>query len=82
MKIDFDEQFNSGNGDNETTKEYKPGTVKMTGFAIKAGEKKVYFTIPFSYSKSASESMADKGGSMGGIGKMSGFMKGENQNSH
>lgn len=54
----------------------------MTGFAIKAGEKKVYFTIPFSYSKSASESMAEKGGGMGGIGKMSGFMKGENHNSH
>ncbi len=78
VEIDFDEEFTSGSGDNETTKEYNLGSVKMAGFTIKTGEvKKVDFTVPFSYSKSASESLAEKGGVMGGIGKVGGFLKNE-----
>lgn len=78
VEIEFEEEFTTGKGDNETTKEFKLGSVKLPGFSIKTGEvKKLDFTVPFSYSKSASESMAEKGGVVGGIGKVSGFLKGE-----
>lgn len=78
VEIEFKEAFTTGSGDNQTTKDYELGKVKLAGFAIKTGEtKKVEFTLPFSYAKSASESLAEKGGVMGGIGKVSGFMKGE-----
>lgn len=78
VKIEFEEDFTTGSGDNATTKKFELGSVKLAGFAIKKDEvKNVEFTLPFSYTKSASESMADKGGVIGGIGKVSGFMKGE-----
>lgn len=78
VEVEFEEEFTTGKGDNETTKEFKLGSVKLPGFAIKKGEiKKLEFAVPFSYSKSASESMAEKGGVVGGIGKVSGFLKGE-----
>jgi hypothetical protein len=78
VKVEFEEDFTTGTGDNATTKKYNLGSVKMNGFSIKKDEvKTVEFALPFSYAKSASESMAEKGGVMGGIGKVSGFMKGE-----
>jgi hypothetical protein len=78
VKIDFEEAFTTGSGDNATTKKFELGSVKMGGFAIKKDEVKTLdFTLPFTYTKTSSESMAEKGGVMGGIGKVSGFMKGE-----
>ncbi|MDQ3111502.1 MAG: sporulation protein [Bacteroidota bacterium] len=78
VKIEFEETFTTGSGDKATTKKFELGSVKLNGFAINKGEtKNVVFTLPFSYSKTASERLADKGGVMGGIGKVSGFMQGE-----
>jgi hypothetical protein len=78
VEVVFEEAFTSGTGDNATTKKFTLGSTKVNGFAIKKDEvKTVEFSLPFSYTKSASESMADKGGLVGGLGKVGGFMKGE-----
>lgn len=78
VKIVFEEAFTSGTGENEKTKKFELGSVKLNGFAINKDEtKNVVFTLPFNYSKTASENLAEKGGVLGGIGKVGGFMKGE-----
>lgn len=78
VKVEFEEVFTSGTGDKEVTKKFELGSVKLNGFAINKDEtKNVVFTLPFSYSKTANESMADKGGVIGGLGKVGGFMSGE-----
>lgn len=78
VKIEFEEAFTTGSGDNATTKKFELGNVKMGGFSIKKEEVKTMdFTLPFTYTKTSSEAMAEQGGVMGGLGKVSGFMKGE-----
>ncbi len=78
VEIKFEETFTTGTGDKAVTKNFELGKVKLGGFAISKDEtKNVVFTLPFSYMKTANESMADKGGVIGGLGKVGGFMSGE-----
>jgi hypothetical protein len=52
----------------------------LQGFDIKKDEvKEIEFELLFSYAKSSNEAMADKGGVMGGLGKVGSFLDGEKQ---
>jgi SpoOM protein len=78
VEIKLEEQYSTGSGDNKSTSEIKLGEIKLPGFSIKSGEvKNVEFTLPFSYGKSQNESMAAKGGLVGGLGKVGSFMNNE-----
>lgn len=78
VKIEFEENYTTGRGDDKETKEIKLGEVKLPGFEIKTGEvKTIDFSVPFTYSKSSNEQMAEKGGLVGGLGKMGSFVGGE-----
>jgi DUF917 family protein len=78
VEVEFEEKYSTGSGDNKTTKEYELGKVKLAGFSIKAGEtKNVEFSVPFTYAKSNNEAMAEKGGLVGGLGKVGKFMNSE-----
>lgn len=78
VKIEFEEQYTTGTGDNKETKEIKLGEKTLPGFEIKTGEvKTIEFSVPFTYSKSSNEQMAEKGGVIGGLGKIGSFVGGE-----
>lgn len=78
VEIKFEESFTIGKGEDKKTKNFTWGEMKMPGFEIKAGEiKNIPFELPFDYSKSKNEAMTDKGGVMGGLGKVSTFLDGE-----
>ncbi len=69
--IRLDEEFTTGRGDDKKTKTYEIGKMKLPGFEMKAGETKdVPFTLDYSYTKTATEALAEKGGVLGGIGKL------------
>ena len=66
------EEYSTGRGENKSTSEYDLGESKMeTAFEIKAGETKSFdFTIPYKLLKSKNDAMKDKGGVVGGLGKL------------
>jgi hypothetical protein len=66
------EEFTTGRGDDETTKEYDLGKVVISeGFVIKSGEtKEIAFTLPYKVSKSSLEELSEKGGALGALGKL------------
>jgi hypothetical protein len=78
VEVEFEEKFTTGRGDDAKTKEFKLGSVKLGGFNIKAGETKtIDYVLPFSYAKTSNEELAEKGGVMGGLGKLGSFAAGE-----
>jgi len=78
VELEFREEYSTGSGDNKTTKEFSLGKKTLTGFAIKKDEvKTIDFELPFSYSKSQNEALGEKGGVMGGVGKIGSFMNSE-----
>jgi hypothetical protein len=78
LKVELKEEYTTGRGDDKTTKTFEIGEVKLAGFDMKSGEvKDVAFTLPYSYAKSDNEAMAEKGGVMGGLGKLGSMASGE-----
>lgn len=78
LTVKFEETWSTGSGDNKTTKEFTLGEKKYPGFEIKTGEvKTVEFSVPFTYSKSSNDRMAEQGGIVGGLGKIGKFMDSE-----
>jgi hypothetical protein len=78
IEIKLEESFTIGKGEDKKTKNFTWGEMKLPGFEIKADEvKNIPFELPFDYSKSKNEEMTDKGGIVGGLGKVSSFMDGE-----
>lgn len=78
VELELKETYTTGRGDDKTEKEFKIGSIKLPGFEIKSGETKVVeYTLPFTYSKSDNEDLAEKGGVLGGIGKMASFATNE-----
>lgn len=78
IEVKLEEEFTTGRGDDKETKTYTLGQVKLPGFEIKTGESKtVEFTLPFAYSKTNAEELAEKGGALGGLGKMAKFANAE-----
>ncbi|MBG6132552.1 sporulation-control protein spo0M [Aquimarina sp. EL_43] len=79
VEIKFVEEFTSGRGDNASTESFDLGVVKFTEtYAVKPGEvKEIPFVLPFKLLKSKADSLAEKGGTLGAIGKMSKFASNE-----
>lgn len=78
VTVRFEEKWSTGRGDSKTEKTFELGSQKFPGFTMKSGEtKKIDYTVPFTYSKSSNDRMAEKGGVVGGLGKLSKFADGE-----
>lgn len=78
LEVELKETFTTGRGDDKTEKKFSIGTVKLPGFEMKEGDvKDVPFTLTYTYAKTSNESMAEKGGVMGGLGKMASFASNE-----
>ncbi|MCK6639693.1 MAG: sporulation protein [Bacteroidia bacterium] len=83
VEVKFEEKWSTGRGDDKTEKTFDLGVQKFPGFTMKAGEtKKIDYTVPFTYSKSDNDRMAEKGGVVGGLGKLSKFADGEKSTFH
>jgi hypothetical protein len=80
IELSFDEDFSTGKGDDKSSSKLNWGKMTLQGFDIKKDEvKEIEFELPFSYAKSSNEAMADKGGVVGGLGKVGSFLDGEKQ---
>ena len=80
IELSFDESFSTGKSDAKSTSKLNWGKMTLQGFEIKKDEvKEIDFELPFSYAKSSNEAMADKGGIVGGLGKVGTFLDGEKQ---
>lgn len=78
LEIALKEEYSTGRGDDKTTKTYELGKLKLGGFDMKTGETKdVPFKLNYSYAKSDNEAMGEKGGVVGGLGKLGSFASGE-----
>jgi len=69
------ETFSQGRGESASERDYDWGEKEISSaFDIKTGEEKVVeFVLPFTPVKSSTESMADQGGVLGGLGKVAMF---------
>jgi hypothetical protein len=78
VEVEFEEKWSTGRGDDKTEKTFTLRSQKFPGFSMKAGEiKTLEYTVPFTFSKSSNDRMAEKGGVVGGLGKLSKFADGE-----
>lgn len=78
LVVKLEEEFTTGRGDDAKTKTFTLGTFKEAGFTMKAGESKtVAFKLEYNYGKSDNEALAEKGGVMGGLGKLGAMASGE-----
>ena len=83
VEVKFEEKWSTGRGEEKTTKTFELGKQKFPGFTMKAGEtKKIDYTVPFTYSKSSNDRMAENGGIVGGLGKLSKFADAEKSTFH
>lgn len=75
LKIKFIEEYSTGRGDDEKTKEIKLGSLSIPcNLTIKPGEiKEIPFSLPFEVSNSNADDLIAKGGGMGALGKMAKF---------
>jgi sporulation-control protein spo0M len=73
------EVYTTGRGDDEKTKEYELGMVTLSGaFDLKKDERReLEFTLPFQLSLSSNQSLAEKKGALGMLGKAAVFAGGE-----
>lgn len=80
IELSFDETFSTGKSDDKSSSKLNWGKTSIAGFDIKKEEvKEIEFELPFTYAKSSNEAMADKGGLVGGLGKVGSFLDGEKQ---
>ena len=73
VKVEYklEETYSTGRGDDKSSKNYTLGKMEQAGFSIKAGEvKTLEFELPFKLLKSSNNELAEKGGVMGGLGKL------------
>jgi hypothetical protein len=79
MKVEFEEDYESGTGDQKKKKTFTWGQQDYTAaWSIKAGEEKSFpFEFTISRPLSQNQEMAEKGGMLGGIGKVAAFASGE-----
>lgn len=73
------EEYTTGRGDDKSTKEYDLGEVKIPGnFTIKPGEtKEIAFNLPYTLLKSNNDTLKEKGGALGALGKVGSFANNE-----
>ncbi len=79
VKVRFLEEFSSGRGDDKETREFELGVIKIPdAYTIKPGDvKEVSFSLPFQLLQSNADSLKEKGGALGTLGKMSKFANNE-----
>jgi hypothetical protein len=79
LTVKLIEKYTTGRGEEKKTKEFDLGVVKVPcNFDIKTGETKVIpFTLNFEILKSSNDELKEKGGVMGGIGKLGSFANNE-----
>ncbi len=79
LDVKMIEEFTTGRGDDEETKELELGTMRLAGaFDIKAGETKtVQFQLPFAELKSNADELKERGGALGALGAMAKFANAE-----
>jgi hypothetical protein len=79
LTVKLIEKYTTGRGEEKKTKEYELGVVKTPcNFDIKTGEtKEIPFTLNFQILKSGNDELKEKGGVMGGIGKLGAFANNE-----
>ncbi len=75
VEIKLEEEQTTGRGDNKKTKTYTIGSWNNSnGFEMKEGESKtIEFEFPVQVYKSSTDEIAEKGGLLGGLGKMAKF---------
>jgi len=79
LTVKLIEKYTTGRGDEKSTKEFDMGVIKIPcNFDIKTGEtKEVPFTLDFQILKSGNDELKEKGGVMGGLGKLGSFANNE-----
>ncbi len=79
ISLQFEETWEKGSDDDKTTKTFDLGKLSWKdAFDIKAGEvKEIPFELPFSYEKSLTDRVAEKGGVVGGLGAAARFLSKE-----
>lgn len=79
MKVEFEEEYETGTGDQKKKKSFTWGHQEFTStWFIKAGEEKSFpFEFTISRPLSQNQEMAEKGGMLGGLGKVAAFASGE-----
>jgi hypothetical protein len=75
IKVTLDEDYTTGRGDSAKTKTFNLGIWNDNNpFDIAEGEvKNIAFEMPFELQKSSNDKLAEKGGVLGGIGKLANF---------
>ena len=79
LEIKLVEKYTTGRGEEKKTKEFDLGKAKVPcNFEIKTGEtKEIPFVVNFELLKSTNDELKEKGGVMGGIGKLGSFANNE-----
>jgi hypothetical protein len=75
LNFKLTEEFSTGRGEDKQTREFELGKASYDQpFELKEGESKtIEFTLPFALRKSAAQSLSDKGGALGALGKAAKF---------
>jgi SpoOM protein len=79
IQVRCEELWSTGKGDDKQSKTLILGQIDLSGnFEMKTGEvKTLEFEVPFSIVKSKNDELKDKGGVLGGLGKMGSFLDSE-----
>lgn len=79
LTVKLVESYTTGRGEEKKTKEFDLGEVKIPcNFDIKTGEtKEIPFTLDFTILNSSNDDLKEKGGVMGGIGKLGAYANNE-----
>jgi hypothetical protein len=80
LKVTLIEEYTTGRGDDKKTTTLTLGQFDLSlgGAKIKPGETVTHaFDLPFSLVKSSNQSLAEKGGALGAIGKLGSFANAE-----
>lgn len=78
IKLKLEEVWQTGRGEQKTSKTFELGTSSIPGFSIQPGESKLIdFTLPFHTLKSEADRLKEKGGFVGSLGKLEAFTNAE-----
>ncbi|MBX7242003.1 MAG: sporulation protein [Bacteroidia bacterium] len=79
VEVELQEKWTKGKGDDVTEKTFTLGSIKLNeGFAIKKDEvKTINFEVPYDIVKSDNDRLKEKGGVLGGLGKVGSFLDNE-----
>ncbi len=79
MKFVLVEEYTTGRGETKHTEDFELGREEITdSFDIKIGEtKEISFKMPFALLKSNNDTLKEKGGALGALGKVGSFVDNE-----